>query len=435
MNESFIEKNNAEINVDELLSMVGKEVPHQQSVSFNTQMDFSGGDKLVDIPALNSSISSAAAETEVGTQMTPMNHFRWALVRGTARGVGRVILYLSQVITAQQRRFNNFVVNTLTVITSNLEKLDTGFSAWKHHENLLLDEIKKEFNTSFKDINNQVSRFNDELSHHDMTISELRKVIAHLKTTLALQECRLTMLLEEARKRLPEPFDEEHLKRFSDEKERMMDALYVSTASLAMNDKGNERLKHYLSLIRSASGYDRALPVVVLGCGEGQWLEFLKKEGIIWRGAEVNSVLARRCKDRGFDVTRSDILSFLRALPDESTAAVTAFHIIEYLSYEQLIRVLDEIIRILAPGGVVILEALNPHNLKVSTFHFYADPRHRTLIPDCTLKLTAEARGFVRVKSIELSPSSIKDNDSESARQFNEYFSPAWYYAVIGYKT
>jgi O-antigen chain-terminating methyltransferase len=175
---------------------------------------------------------------------------------------------------------------------------------------------------------------------------------------------------------------------------------------------------------------------VDLGCAEGQWLDFLHKQGIICQAVEINSVYAEKCRDRGLNVIESDMLSYLSSLPEHSVTAVTGFHIIEYLEYEDFIRVIDESFRVLKPGGLIIFETLNPQNVLVSSFHFYADPRYKNLIPNFTLKLIAEARGFVRVKTIELHPPAraLKDDGSELTRRFNEHFYCPRDYALIGYR-
>ena len=110
MDKSLIEKNNPEINVDELLAKIGKEVKHLHFPALDEFSDINESGSFIDIPALTSAVESARAESDVGVTVTPMHHFRWAFVRVTARSAGRIILYLARFITAQQRRFNNFVV-------------------------------------------------------------------------------------------------------------------------------------------------------------------------------------------------------------------------------------------------------------------------------------------------------------------------------------
>src|SRR6266704_1815040 len=54
------------------------------------------------------------------------------------------------------------------------------------------------------------------------------RTVARLKTEVLLQERRITMLLEEARKRLPAPWGQDQVQRVADEAHHVLDALYVS---------------------------------------------------------------------------------------------------------------------------------------------------------------------------------------------------------------
>ena len=55
---------------------------------------------------------------------------------------------------------------------------------------------------------------------------------------------------------------------------------------------------------------------------------------------------------------------------------------------------MDEILRVLRPGGLALFETPNARNLLVTAGDFYRDPTHkRPLFPD-TLEALAEFRGF-----------------------------------------
>ena len=53
--------------------------------------------------------------------------------------------------------------------------------------------------------------------------------------------------------------------------------------------------------------------------------------------------------------------------------AVTGFHIIEHLPLDVLIKVFDETVRVLKPGGMAIFETPNPRNVLVGSHNFYLD--------------------------------------------------------------
>jgi O-antigen chain-terminating methyltransferase len=77
---------------------------------------------------------------------------------------------------------------------------------------------------------------------------------------------------------------------------------------------------------------------------------------------------------------------------------VTAFNLLDRLPLEDLVRFLDEVVRVLKPGGVAVLETPNPHNLLVGSCTFHLDPtRHRPL-PSPVARFLVESRGLCQVE-------------------------------------
>lgn len=278
----------------------------------------------------------------------------------------------------------------------------------------------------------------NELSQREERIRQLERLIAQLKTELILQERRITLLLEEARKRLPEPFSQEQLQVFADEDKHRLDALYVSFEDQFRGTREDikELLRVYLPFLRDAGVGSAAMPVLDVGCGRGEWLEVLQEERLVARGLDVNRIMVEQCRQRGFDVALGDVLEYLRNLPDASVGAVTGFHIIEHLPLDRFIKLLDETVRVLKPQGLAIFETPNPHNVLVGSCNFYIDPTHRNPLPSQTVKFLAEARGLCRVEILNLHPfpPAFQVNGSAVAERFNEYFYGPRDYAVIGWK-
>ena len=266
------------------------------------------------------------------------------------------------------------------------------------------------------------------------------RTVARLKTDVILQERRLTMLLEEARKRLPAAWDQAQLQTVADEAQHVLDALYGAFEDQFRGTRAEikERLGVYLALLRQAQLGAATRPILDVGCGRGEWLELLHEEGLWGQGVDRNRVLVEQCRRRGLTVVESDALRYLRSLPDASVGAVTGFHIIEHLALEELIKLLDETVRVLRAGGVAIFETPNPRNVLVGSHTFYLDPTHRNPLPSAVMQFLAEARGLCRVEILELHPcpkaSHVQDADLDVAKRFNEYFYGPQDYAVIGWK-
>jgi 2-polyprenyl-3-methyl-5-hydroxy-6-metoxy-1,4-benzoquinol methylase len=285
----------------------------------------------------------------------------------------------------------------------------------------------------------QFSRTERSLVDACARITELEKIGLKLKTNLSMQERRLTMLLEEARKRLPEPLDKEQLGIMAEEERRALDALYVALEDQfrGSRDEIKERLRIYLPILKEANLGSKKMPVLDVGCGRGEWLELLKEQNLQAQGVDVNRVLAENCREQGLDVIERDVIVYLRSLPDASLGAVTGFHIIEHLPFEVVVNLIDEIVRVLKPGGVAILETPNPENVLVGSHTFYLDPTHRNPLPSAMVKFIAEARGLCRVEVMNLHSLDayrVEDAGLEMTKRFNEYFYGPQDYAVVGRK-
>jgi O-antigen chain-terminating methyltransferase len=177
------------------------------------------------------------------------------------------------------------------------------------------------------------------------------------------------------------------------------------------------------------------MPILDLGCGRGEWLEILTETGLEAYGVDTNQIFVGQCREKGFRVIEEDALQHLRSLPDSRLGAVTGFHIIEHLPLDVLIKLIDETVRVLKPGGLAIFETPNPQNVLVGSHSFYIDPTHRHPIPCLTAQFLLEARGLCDVEIVGLHPFAesyhVLDG-TELARRFNEYFYGPQDYAVIG---
>jgi len=255
------------------------------------------------------------------------------------------------------------------------------------------------------------------------------------QTEIVMQERRLTLLLEEARKRSPDALDQPILQLMATEEDHLLDPLYASFEDQFRGEREEikNRLRVYLPILEGANVLQDVLDI---GSGRGEWLEILKHEGVRARGVDRNRVFIEQCRQRGLEVVEADALAYLRSLPDRSLDAVTSFHLVEHLPFETLVKLLDEIVRTLKSGGLLILETPNPENFMVGSYSFYADPTHRNPIPSATLQFLLESRGLGRIEVMKLRPwdAARIDGNTEIIKRFNEYFYSAPDYGIIGWK-
>ena len=220
--------------------------------------------------------------------------------------------------------------------------------------------------------------------------------------------------------------------RLGDLPDPQLDKLYVALEDRfrGTREEIKERFHEYLPYVKESA------PVIDLGCGRGEWLELLTETGIAARGVENNPLQVRQCTDRGLDVAEQDLFVYLQSLPDECAGAITGFHIIEHVSFNALVALLNEVLRVLRPGGIAIFETPNPENVIVGSNYFYLDPTHRHPLPTELMEFLFKNRGFEKVELLMLHPweSGRVPGEGLLTERFNGYFYGPMDYAIVGRK-
>jgi O-antigen chain-terminating methyltransferase len=167
-------------------------------------------------------------------------------------------------------------------------------------------------------------------------------------------------------------------------------------------ERVQERQRVYLPYLRAAAnaGVPRAL--VDLGCGRGEWLELACAEGWQARGVDQDEGMLEASRTRGLQVDRGDLLAYLAGCESGSLGAITALQVAEHLPFDALQQMIREAARVLAPGGLMVLETPNPENLVVGSSAFYMDPTHAKPLPPLLLSFLAGSCGFSRVSTLRL---------------------------------
>lgn len=135
-----------------------------------------------------------------------------------------------------------------------------------------------------------------------------------------------------------------------------------------------------------------------IGCGRGEWLELLTEQGFNAAGVDLDQGMLQACTNLGLNVAHADGVAYLQQLPEESLHLITAFHVVEHISFEQLQSLVKAALSALVPGGLLILETPNPESLAVASSEFYLDPTHIKPIPPQLLGFVTEYAGFTRNK-------------------------------------
>jgi SAM-dependent methyltransferase len=165
------------------------------------------------------------------------------------------------------------------------------------------------------------------------------------------------------------------------------------------------RLQIYLSFVLPVAKANPSASCLDLGCGRGEWLELLSQQGLAATGVDLDAGMLAAAQSMGLQVRQADAIQALKDASDGSIAVVSAFHLVEHLSFECMQELVIQAKRVLVPGGLLIMETPNPDNLRVATNNFYLDPSHIKPIPSSLLSFVSEHAGFARTKIVGLQES------------------------------
>jgi len=137
--------------------------------------------------------------------------------------------------------------------------------------------------------------------------------------------------------------------------------------------------------------------VLDIGCGRGEFLDLLRERGIRATGIDVNHEMVEVSRSRGLDVSKADALAYLSQLDDASLGGVFAAQVVEHLDPAYLMRLIEACYHKLRPGGLIVLETINPACWLAFFESYIRDLTHvRPLHPE-TLQYLLRVSGFQNV--------------------------------------
>ena len=175
---------------------------------------------------------------------------------------------------------------------------------------------------------------------------------------------------------------------------------YVSFEDVFRGAPGDiaERQRAYLDHFAGASD------VLDIGCGRGEFLELLRERGIAARGIDTNPEMVARCVERGLSATRADALGHLAGLPEQAVGGIFSAQVVEHLEAAYLVRLTQEMHRVLRPGGRAVVETINPTSWIAFFSAYLRDVTHRQPLHPDTLEYLLRAAGFRDVRVAYSSP-------------------------------
>ncbi len=138
--------------------------------------------------------------------------------------------------------------------------------------------------------------------------------------------------------------------------------------------------------------------LIDVGCGKGDYLQFVKNLGWQVIGIEPSLVAAGMARNKGLKVFEGSL--FDSGLPSDYADCITLNHVLEHVP--DFLAVIQECFRILKPGGKLAIRTPNTESLGHKVFganHYSLDPpRHLFLFSPASLKLVLNKSRFKEFK-------------------------------------
>jgi SAM-dependent methyltransferase len=150
---------------------------------------------------------------------------------------------------------------------------------------------------------------------------------------------------------------------------------------------------------------DRSARVLDLGCGHGTLLHFAQLAGYTnLEGVDRSPEQVEAAHRLGLrNVREGDVMQELRDHPDDSLDVVIAFDLIEHFRRDELLELVDEVRRVLRPGGRWIIHTPNAESPFFGRIR-YGDLTHEEAFTRTSIGQLLLSSGFADVKSYEDRP-------------------------------
>lgn len=153
-----------------------------------------------------------------------------------------------------------------------------------------------------------------------------------------------------------------------------------------------QRQEIYLEYFRNCRS------ILDIGCGRGEFLELMRDNGLSAVGVDTYPDFAEYCCSLGFNAVCDDGIGYLSRL--ESVDGIFVGQVVEHLTVDQIINLIETAYSKLSDDGVIIMETPNPQSLSIYVNAFYIDPSHVKPVHPETLKYLLKNAGFSSIETV-----------------------------------
>jgi len=130
---------------------------------------------------------------------------------------------------------------------------------------------------------------------------------------------------------------------------------------------------------------DKDSKIVDLGCGLGHVLYFLRKEGYSnCLGVDIASENVEICQEKGFNTIQRDLNDYIAYSQDRVDAFILS-NVLEHFDYENIIRIVNSLYKLLEKGGVILIILPNCNNI-YGLATYFSDITHKSPLTEKSLE-------------------------------------------------
>lgn len=159
------------------------------------------------------------------------------------------------------------------------------------------------------------------------------------------------------------------------------------------------------NVVRRHFPSEREARMIDIGCGMGLLVQIARDAGYAnVSGVDLSPQMVAAAGRLGIDgIREGDALDALRELDDGSHDAVIGFDILEHLTRDEMFALIDEVHRVLRPGGRWIIHTVNAESIFFGRVR-YGDLTHEQAFTQASLRQALLASGFSDVTCFEDAP-------------------------------